>query len=57
MTCINNVKYLYQAANVIKNNLSNLIEEDKKLKDKALKNEAEIKEIRIQCEKGLKKVN
>jgi chromosome segregation ATPase len=54
MNCIENVKGLYQETNEIRNNL---IEEDKKINQLALKNEAEINEIRVQCKEGLEKVN
>ena len=54
MHCIENVKGLYEEANELRNNL---IEEDKKINQIALKNEADISDIRNQCKEGLEKVN
>ena len=54
MTCIDNVKNLYQVASEIKNNL---LKEDQKINELASKNEAEVNEIRIKCKEGLEKVN
>ena len=54
MTCLDNVKKLYKESNEIKHNL---IETDKKINALALKNEAEVREIKFLCNAGLEKVN
>ena len=54
MNCIKNVKGLYQQANELR---YNLMEENKKINEIAKKNDFEINEIKIQCQKGLEKVN
>jgi len=54
MNCIEYVKELYKEADELK---YNLVEEDKKINELSIKNEAEIDEIRQQCKQGLDKVN
>ena len=54
MACIENVTNLYQDTNELKNNL---LAEDRKINEIALKNETEIKDIRNQCKQGLEKIN
>ena len=54
MNCIDNVKDLYKSAEELKNNL---LKEDQKINNLAIKNDIEINEIKEQFKNGLEKVN